>query len=948
MAPVAVSHAEDPDMSMTTSLTATMNMGSDSVVRHPSVGHRKFALYATRSSHSRDSDTNNHAPAASPTADATSTHAQSNAYADYSFHSPTPSDESLQLAQLPPLPISPRWDSLQSLQSSSRFLLQGAQGGSQAASNSASPLEPQPHSPLYYDATSNASESRTVSPTFPLASKSSLAELCALDTPISPSVENFSRPRKQSIRQPIVEAEKPRPANANFIPVTSDPYQELVSSPQQAPWSRPRGPSVSSVKSSATFASASILPPPTTEFYEPRPSRARATTTIASLSPRAQLSFNTNRVDNTNSPSPNAIAAPWMSGDELRSSLRSQLTESTTPGTALTERSSVLTKDSSVTSLYAPAEVDDETDADVDEPSLEDVMGMYEKGFDDDESDVGDNFVNAYSRPGTAASEPSRRKTLEAISNIKTEAPAGEGTSTLDAEIRMSKMIFTSPAFTSSVPHIAENYGRKSTDKRDSGKSLDSEPSLASRQPTPVETTSPISPPISPPTIPVEPEDPDSRDRYGFKKANQYVTREQYDKWNSGYTEYLARRRKKWTAYLKDNALMTDEPNRFPAPNAKTKRFVRKGIPPDWRGAAWFYYAGGPAILAQHSGLYDKLTTKKAKDIDSEAIERDLHRTFPDNIKFKPPNGTETASSSDRGSQSTMTDSTRSYSPIAPPGSEGEPPIITSLRRVLHAFSVYNPQIGYCQSLNFLAGLLLLFVDTEEQCFWLLNVITRIYLPGTHELNLEGSKVDLGVLMTELRDTMPTVWDKVGGELEAEPTTRPATSKSIRLPRSRRRDMSRLSTDRLPPITLCMTAWFMSCFIGTLPIETTLRVWDVFFYEGSKTLFRIALAIFKLGEAEVKAVSDPMEMFGVVQSMPRRLIDANALVEACFKRRNGFGHLSQEQIDGRREERRNKAQLDRLRQGKAPSTWNVAGSETEVRRKGTLFGGGKKKTVAGL
>jgi hypothetical protein len=84
-----------------------------------------------------------------------------------------------------------------------------------------------------------------------------------------------------------------------------------------------------------------------------------------------------------------------------------------------------------------------------------------------------------------------------------------------------------------------------------------------------------------------------------------------------------------------------------------------------------------------------------------------------------------------------MTDSTRSSSP-GPPNVEGETSIITSLRRVLHAFAVYNPRIGYCQSLNFLAGLLLLFVDTEEQCFWLLNVITRIYLPGTHE---EGKSV---------------------------------------------------------------------------------------------------------------------------------------------------------------------------------------------------------------
>lgn len=40
--------------------------------------------------------------------------------------------------------------------------------------------------------------------------------------------------------------------------------------------------------------------------------------------------------------------------------------------------------------------------------------------------------------------------------------------------------------------------------------------------------------------------------------------------------------------------------------------------------------------------------------------------------------------------------------------------MIKSLRRVLVAFSLYNPKIGYCQSMNFLAGLLLLFMDEEK------------------------------------------------------------------------------------------------------------------------------------------------------------------------------------------------------------------------------------------
>lgn len=901
-----------------------------SVGRHTSVRNRQFSLYAARKAQSPPS------PLPMPIELA---------------------DRVPQLPQISPLPGPARWDSL-----SNGAHVMPLSPTSPRHPRPMSPHQPQPLSPssrtFSYDVPGTMApdmrmpDTRNEPPSRPLTAKSSLADIRAQD-----NVANFSRPRKQSIRLPTPETIKTHITTPPAPP--ADLLQDMppVVSPQTPPWHQSSGPSLSSSPASILTGA---LPNPSSEYYDYRAPRVRNPT--ATSQPPVRPAFGARVDSSASAPAASGAPAPWLGGDEPRSSFRSQLTSSTAPGTAATERSSVLTKGSSVPSVYA----------DPDEPSLEDVMGMYEKGFGDDDDNQDDDTDNENyfdSRPVTALTAPA----VNIVDEEMSSPPIPPGSSNLDAEIRRSKMIFSSPAFISSVPHMANNYSYDyKLDKRDSAKSLDSEPSATSdptnRNTTMTEsasdsasvivlgppsvltpeptldgadkaeaTTAPTPSPPAPSSTPaVPPEEPGSRDRYGFKKQSQHVTRQQYDAWDNGYSDYLARRRKKWVAYLKDNALMTDRPNRFPSPNAKTKRFVRKGIPPDWRGAAWFYYAGGPAILAKHSGLYHKLLHKKAKSIDIEAIERDLHRTFPDNVKFKPTGDEETTSS--RGSQSTMTgSSTDSDNKSAFGDTDNEPAMITSLRRVLYAFSVYNPKIGYCQSLNFIAGMLLLFVETEEQCFWLLNVITHIYLPGTHEISLEGSKVDLGVLMSELRDTMPAVWDKIGGELEAEPQSRPQTSKSMRKPmgRLRRKDLPGLSTERLPPITLCMTAWFMSCFIGTLPTETVLRVWDVFFYEGSKTMFRIALSIFKLGETEIRSVSDPMEMFGVVQAMPRRMLDANALMEACFKRRNGFGHLSQEVIEERRQERREKTQQD-LR--KTAEGVDVTEVEPEVRRKGTLFG----------
>jgi len=57
------------------------------------------------------------------------------------------------------------------------------------------------------------------------------------------------------------------------------------------------------------------------------------------------------------------------------------------------------------------------------------------------------------------------------------------------------------------------------------------------------------------------------------------------------------------------------------------------------------------------------------------------------------------------------------------------------------------------------------------------------------------------------------------------------------------------------------------------------------------------------------------------------MLDANALMELCFKKRGGFGNLSQDTVERRREERRQET-----RQGRAMTG--------DVQRKKTVVGGG--------
>ena len=48
-----------------------------------------------------------------------------------------------------------------------------------------------------------------------------------------------------------------------------------------------------------------------------------------------------------------------------------------------------------------------------------------------------------------------------------------------------------------------------------------------------------------------------------------------------------------------------------------------------------------------------------------------------------------------------------------------------------------------------------------------------------------------------------------------------------------------------------LTQWFLTLFSTKIPLELTLRIWDIFFIEGQKILYRIALAILKINQADI-------------------------------------------------------------------------------------------------
>ena len=529
--------------------------------------------------------------------------------------------------------------------------------------------------------------------------------------------------------------------------------------------------------------------------------------------------------------------------DEAGKSIRSALTShSSFYDATSTERSSVATKNTSIGGLILDSQTPRSKH---DSMTVDDAIDMYASGFADEADEADDADTQDKSVHWPFKEEHGSNKTAEAIH---------------DNEFDLRPPVRPSSAGSNNSAAII------------SGRALKAD----SPGPLPVHT------PIA------------MRDQYGFLKASHYITNDQHDMWSTAYTSSQEKRTQKWLSYMAEFSLPTQTPLRFPPRSAKTQRFIRKGIPPDWRGNAWFFYADGDRHLQKHPGLFVTLVSRSSSELkceDKDGIERDLHRTFPDNVRFKP--------------EPPVLSST--------PYPTLEPPLLASLRRVLQAFALHCPRIGYCQSLNFIAGLLLLFLP-EEKAFWMLHIITTDYFPGTHDVNLEGAKVDLWVLMVAFKESMPGLWPKIGN---VDGKANPCDA-------------------RLPTISLCTTSWFMSLFIGTLPVESVLRVWDMMFYEGSRTLFRVALAIFKLGEQRIKATSDPMEILQIVQSLPRGMLDVGGLMDVVSRR----GGISQEWVEKRRKQRKKwharagaKGAADAAVDDEPPSTTSPLGKTNSVWRR---------------
>lgn len=410
------------------------------------------------------------------------------------------------------------------------------------------------------------------------------------------------------------------------------------------------------------------------------------------------------------------------------------------------------------------------------------------------------------------------------------------------------------------------------------------------------------------------------------------------------------------------------------------KKALRQGIPSHLRPMAWYFYSGGEALRTRHpnpTAFYESLLLQPKpsafflltdrmkmdfRDIlpTNELMRRDFFsatnsmindipdigrvRIIPD--RSDSPNDRPRRSSvfsaaseiTDRTNADTTTTTTTNISTTS---SNGAAPFMSRLYNVMVAFFLFRPHVEYCRAVCTIAAIFLLVIQDEEKTFWTLSSLFSNY--ANEEETFESLSEEAIMFHDFRNDSQDTVSSQVSEPVSLSDkdfkagfkyfpnemfrntsTCSYASLDGFKSILSKKKATLTSHLDNLDiPISLLTTTWFQSLFVDVLPTEASMRVLDVFIGEGFKVLYRVALALFYINEAELiqkikprssaapnffgsllgrpstpveseqVAVSNPQTILNLIKFMPKKQVDADVLMDFAFNR---IGSLPMSQI----------------------------------------------------
>ncbi|XP_061832535.1 TBC1 domain family member 2A isoform X2 [Nerophis lumbriciformis] len=262
-------------------------------------------------------------------------------------------------------------------------------------------------------------------------------------------------------------------------------------------------------------------------------------------------------------------------------------------------------------------------------------------------------------------------------------------------------------------------------------------------------------------------------------------------------------------------------------PSPELKGLLRAGVPFEYRQRIWrrVVRARTKSIRERHPCRYQEFCDK------SRACPHPVSRQIQMDL------------------HRTLTNNQNFSSPSSPAHQQ--------LQRILLAFSWQNPSIGYCQGLNRLAAIALLVLQNEEDAFWcLVSVVDTIMPQDYYTKNLVASQADQHVFKDILLEKLP----RLAAHFKLHGID----------------------------VSLVTFNWFLVVFVESLPSDILLPLWDAFLYEGTKVIFRYALALFKYKEDDILKIDDSTDIYQYLRFFTTTVSDGRKLMAIAFGDMNPF------------------------------------------------------------
>jgi TBC1 domain family member 1 len=218
-----------------------------------------------------------------------------------------------------------------------------------------------------------------------------------------------------------------------------------------------------------------------------------------------------------------------------------------------------------------------------------------------------------------------------------------------------------------------------------------------------------------------------------------------------------------------------------------------KGVPQNEREKIWFwlikqYRLRNKGIKYTEENLKVKIPYKdllKESSIHQHAILLDLNRTFPTHPNFSKKFG---------------------------PGQ-------LALFNVLKAYSIMDNEVGYCQGLSFIVGIILIHVNNdEEKAFEMLKfLLIDLNFRDQYKPNMKMLQKHMYQFTRLQHDLCPEIYSHL--------------------------NINEISS------ALYAAPWFLTLFTSQFQIGFVARVFDFIFAEGITMMFKMSLAILSIHEA---------------------------------------------------------------------------------------------------